>query len=451
MKSSRRSLRRFLLLWSGAIALAFLLLALDAGVALHRLNAVSRDEMAVTNRLQLVNDFEVAALEANRNPQPDKWGRADSALRSLQRDQSAAPNALLPIVESYKQLKTTFDPSAPWSDEHGFLDAFRAFRRAESARIESEIRTSGQFDQWSRLAILALSGVALVGLVVGGSELWARVFKPTLALSQAAKRFGQGDLTARVAPLRDDELGELGDRFNDMADAIAARERERLRFVAAVAHDLKNPLVVIGGVAYLLRDKAHKFSPAEQSEWLDKVARNATRMEAMIFDLTDAVQVQTGTLKLNVGPCDFAQLVREGVEETALSFPDHCVRFEGSSTLSLQGDRARLERVIANLLSNAAKYSARGTTVTAHLDERGGAAVLEVRDEGTGIAPDDVKRLFTPFVRLEHTEKMASGTGLGLATVKKIIEAHGGRIEVESELRKGTTFRAFVPLQSSLN
>ncbi|RYX86458.1 HAMP domain-containing histidine kinase [bacterium] len=444
--SPRSSLRRFLILWSGAISLAFILLALDAGAALHRLSTVGQDEARDVTRLQLLQEFEVAALEANRDPGQNKWQRADAALQRLRESNSHDPS-LAPIVSSYRHLKDEFDPQTPWGDEREFLDAFRNFRRMEVERIQSDSLQNGQFDRLSRIAIIVLSGVAVIGLGAGGVKLWTRVFEPTLAISDAARRFGQGDLAARVEVEYDDELGELGNTFNDMASAVQTREAERLRFVAAVAHDLKNPLVVIGGVAYMLRDKPHKLSCDEQSDWLDKIARNSKRMEAMILDLTDAVQAQTGALKLRPGKCDIARVMREGVEETGIAFPHHIVCYDGSDLLELRGDKARLERVVGNLLSNAAKYSARGTTVTAHLEQNASQAIIEVHDQGAGISPEDLKRLFTPFVRLEHTEKMASGTGLGLATVKKIVEAHGGRLEVESELGKGSTFRVFLPIE----
>ena len=125
--------------------------------------------------------------------------------------------------------------------------------------------------------------------------------------------------------------------------------------------------------------------------------------------------------------------------------PRHKIVCKAEPTFQIEGDCARLQRAIANLLSNAAKYSAPATQITVTLKRQSGSAVLEIRDQGAGIAPADLKRLFTPFVRLERTEKMASGTGLGLATTQKIIEAHGGQLQVESELGVGSTFRALLP------
>ena len=437
------SLRRFILVWSGAIGIAFLLLAFDAVLTLRQLDKSARDEMNHAQRLQLVQNFEVAALEANRQSNAN-WSRSDDELRVL-RDQ-VAPADIAPIATAYRDLKIDFSAPAPWSDERPFLDALRAYRHDEFTRVASENIRSARLEKFSRSAILVLLLLALAGLIAGGLELWARVFGPLLKISRAAKQFGEGDLSARVRLEHDDEIGALAATWNNMAGAIESREAERLRFVAAVAHDLKNPLMVVGMAATMMREKPHKFTDEQRDDWLEKIARNARRMEAMIADLTNAVQSQTGALQLQIAPLDLAQIARECADEIRLAYPNHPIAVAAVETLEINGDRAKLERVVANLLSNAAKYSASQTEIIVDLKSDKNRAILSVSDHGAGISPDDLKRLFTPFVRLERTEKMASGTGLGLATTKKIIEAHGGKLEVESEVGVGSTFRVILPM-----
>ncbi len=435
------SLRRFIVIWSGAIGLAFLLLGCDAVLTLHHLDDTARDEMRHAARLQLSQNFEVAALEANRRPAAN-WSHADGELRQLQTQ--VAPADFTPIETAYRNLKIEFAVAAPWNDERPFLDALRSYRHDEFTRATADNVRSARLESFSRGAILILLALALTGLVAGGIELWTRVFGPLLRISRAAKRFGEGELGARVEIERADEIGELAATWNDMAGAIEAREAERLRFVAALAHDLKNPLMVVGMAATMMREKPGKFTPEQRDDWLEKIARNARRMEAMIADLTNAVQSQTGALQLQIAPLDLAKLARDCADEIWLAYPDHPIEFTEVSSLEINGDRARLERVIANLLSNAAKYSASQTEIIVDLKSDKNHAILSVTDQGAGISPDDLKRLFTPFVRLERTEKMASGTGLGLATTKKIIEAHGGKLEVESEVGVGSTFRVIL-------
>lgn len=439
--SHPRSLRRFIVVWSGAIGVAFLLLALVAGFTLSRLDFAASDAAGHTERLQRMQEFETTALEASHLDKAS-WRRSDAALLEVQRISNATE--LAPIETAYRALKAA--PTAR-EEERAFLDALRDYRRAEFAHVTIESQQSARVNQGSRGAIFVLLALALIGLVAGGIEMWTRVFGPLLTISRAAQRFGAGELTARVPIERADEIGDLGATWNGMAAAIETREAERLRFVAAVAHDLKSPLMVVGMAAVMLRDKPDKFSPTEVAEWLGIIASNARRMEAMIADLTNAVQAQTGALQLQYARFDMAAVARECAAETALVFADHALIYEGESALEVDGDRARVERVVANLLSNAAKYSAKATDVTIALERRGDNAVLEIRDQGVGIAPADLKRLFAPFVRLERTEKMANGTGLGLATTKKIVEAHGGQLEVESEVGVGSTFRVVLSLQ----
>ena len=453
-----RSLRRFLVVWSGAIGLAFLLLTLVAGLTLRRLDGATRDAAHYAARLQDVQEFENAALEANRRtdgrvatdvaaPQSGEWARANAALRRLK--QSGHTADLSAVESTYRALQTVSDPRLSWREERPFLDELRAYRRAEFDRVTRASQHSARLYLNSRGVLLALLVLSLVGLVAGGIELWARVFGPLITLSRAVRRFGNGDLKARAELSHADEIGELGAVWNDMAASIETREAERLRFVAAVAHDLKNPLMVVGMAAVMMHDKPDKFSPAQRADWLEKIAANARRMEAMIADLTGAVEAQTGALQLQWRAFDLAAIARECADETALIFPDHNLVCQCEAALGIEGDCARLQRAIANLLSNAAKYSAPATQITVALQRDGQRAILEVRDQGAGIAPEDIKRLFTPFVRLERTEKTAHGTGLGLATTQKIIEAHGGQLQVESELGVGSTFRVSLPVKQA--
>lgn len=440
-----RPLRQFLQLWSSAIGLAFLLMALGAGFALNRLNQVARSELDAAARLQTARDFEDAALEANRRPRAN-WRHADRELEELKSELANRPELFQPIAQGYEQLKTHYDPAVPWNDERDFLDAFRTYRAEELGRIAEDTQAGDQINRQAGAGLLLICGFSVIGLWAGGSEIWRRVLIPTLAISEVARRFGKGDLKARVDLHRNDELGQLGAVFNGMADAMEERENERLRFVAAVAHDLKSPLVVVGGVARLLQERPDKFTAEEQVEWLEKIARASRQMETTVHDLTDAVQSQTGTLNLQMGPCDLAELARESVRETAFAWQAHRIIYEGPDHLTIRGDAIRLQRVTANLLSNAAKYSDAGTQITVRLEIRYGQIRLSVQDEGTGISPEDLPRLFTPFVRLERTAAVARGTGLGLTSMKRIVEAHGGCLAVTSSLGAGSTFTVSLPI-----
>jgi signal transduction histidine kinase len=303
-------------------------------------------------------------------------------------------------------------------------------------------RLNALMSAWAVVLILS----STVILIVGSIKIWWRMFRPSLELAAAAERFGRGDLQARAPVLRDDEMGELTRTFNAMAAAIDDRERDRLHFIATIAHDLKNPLVVIGGAASLLKRKSNAMPPDERLEWLGKIEQYTWRLEAMIADLTDSVQIATGRLALNRQELDFSRLVAEVVHDQASTTETHVLHCHTDGDCPLWGDRKRLERVVNNLLTNAIKYSPGGCAVTTEVHQRGGQAVLTVRDQGVGIAPDDLQKLFTPFARLDRTRDMAKGTGLGLSSAKKIVEAHGGTIGIQSELGVGTVVEVCLPL-----
>jgi len=309
-----------------------------------------------------------------------------------------------------------------------------------AATMRSALYLQAKVTHWFVAAVIL---VAIV-LAAGSLSLLSRVVRPTLELTRVARRIGRGDLAARARAARDDELGELARTFNNMAQDIADREEARLDFVANVAHDLKNPLVVVGGAARHLRTCI--LEPSHQAVWLDRIIHQVNRLENLIHDLMDTVQVSTGRLSLEKTTLDLAGLVREIQREQAEQFSQHALLFEGEDECWVSADRDRLERVAINLISNAVKYSPEGTEVVLKVVRRNAVAVFTVEDRGAGISPDDLEVIFQPFGRGRQTRSMARGMGLGLCVVKDILQAHGGSIEVRSTVGVGTTVEVTLPL-----
>ncbi len=340
------------------------------------------------------------------------------------------------------------------------LQSIDQHRVLNEAQMRDSMLQSARLQAGLRWTVPPLLLGALSALGWGVWRGWSRVFEPTLKLSYAAEEFGKGAMWSRAPVRRDDEMGALCRTFNTMADAIRDREGERLRFVATVAHDLKNPLVVIGIASQLMRRK--ELMPEQCDEWLGRIGNNVRQLEGIIADLTDGVQAQTGQLELTREPLNLAQLAadvvqqqREALEcqaqQRGRGFPTHTLRFEGEESCPILGDSRRLERVLVNLISNAVKYSPKGSEVCVGVWRRGEVARLTVEDQGEGIAPEDLERLFQPFARLQSTRHMASGTGLGLVSVQKIIHAHGGNIRIFSPREHGTTVEICLYLRSQNN
>jgi signal transduction histidine kinase len=306
--------------------------------------------------------------------------------------------------------------------------------------IRGALRLQSGID-YSDIGVVAAVGLLLA---VGSLSLLRRVIRPTLELTRVARRFGQGDFSARATVTQDDELGALCRTFNHMAEDTASHERARLEFVAMVAHDLKSPLITIGGGARRLR--SGKLTPEQHAAWLDRIITQAARLEKLTHDLMDTVQVSTGRLSVNKARLDLAALLREVCREQAEIFSDHSLRVEGDEECPVLGDRDRLERVATNLISNAAKYSPAGSTIGVKVARQKLVAVFTVCDQGAGIAAEDLKVVFEPFGRGSQAHQMAKGTGLGMNVVKHILEAHDGSITIRSELGKGTTVEVTLPL-----
>jgi signal transduction histidine kinase len=322
------------------------------------------------------------------------------------------------------------------------LQSLRALNTQQLEETRQTALRINQLSQWWGIVLLIVAGMFLMW---GSLELWLRIFNPIIALSRTARAIAGGHMNVRAPVLRNDELGALSETFNTMANAMVEREKERMHFVATIAHDLKNPLVVIGGLAHLLEHKKEAATTDEQNEWLGLIVQNTRKLEEIIAELTDATQAVTGRLQLNLQEVDLSRIVQGVIEEHAESEKKYCFQCEIREVPKIEGDIKKIERVVMNLISNAMKYSPPGTLISVQLHDNKKWVKLHITDQGVGMSYEDVKKIFIPFVRLEHTQDMAPGTGLGLLSVKKIVEAHGGRIRLHSELGKGTRVVVLFP------
>jgi PAS domain S-box-containing protein len=237
-------------------------------------------------------------------------------------------------------------------------------------------------------------------------------------------------------------------------------EQQKEEFLSAAAHDLKTPLTSLKALAQLLQRRLQRdpeTDPAGLLDWLQRIEQNANRMTAMIDELLDVSRLQMGAgVELNRRPMDLVALVARCVAEYHETTGTDRVALQ-SRTPELIGvwDAVRLERVIANLLSNAGKYSPpdAAITVTVGDEERDGAgwAVVSVQDRGIGIPEDDLPHIFERFHRGQNVGQETLGAGIGLSGVRQIVESHNGTIEVTSKEGVGSTFTVRLPLEREEN
>jgi signal transduction histidine kinase len=242
-------------------------------------------------------------------------------------------------------------------------------------------------------------------------------------------------------------VGTVGIVHDVTAEHHIAELREE--YAAVIAHDLRSP---INAISLSLQSALRRRVGADDAvqlpaESLDRMSRTAKRIDDMVGELLDAARVEQGKLQLSCAPVDLGQLVAELVDEMRPNFPGHDVALDlPPHPVAVSIDRLRISKVVANLLENAAKYSRPGSTIRAALHERDGGVELTVADEGEGIAPEDVRRLFDRFFQARKArEHKATGAGLGLYIAKGIVDAHGGRLSVESAPGVGSTFFVWLP------
>lgn len=228
------------------------------------------------------------------------------------------------------------------------------------------------------------------------------------------------------------------------------RELDQLKteFVNTVSHELKTPLTaILGGLEILASDLA--AVPPDQRELLGVINDSALRLRDLIFDLLNLSRLESGRVQLKEAPCELRPLI-EGVVRLLPAHPRHLIEIDvqpGLEAVLLDGDKIR--QALTNYSSNAIKYSPKGGRVIIRAIAEGEELVLSVSDEGLGISPDNISRLFQKFYRVNasYTAEI-EGTGLGLVIVKRIAELHGGRVFVESELGRGSTFGLRLPLRT---
>jgi signal transduction histidine kinase len=265
-------------------------------------------------------------------------------------------------------------------------------------------------------------------------------------------RSAQVDISARKAAEAERDRLFAAERAARLEAEAAVRERDE--FVATVSHDLGNPLAAIKGHVQLLRRRAGRgdaLAPAQLDARLATVEGAAADMDRLIGDLLDAARLQSGRpLELRRQRTDLVSLVRGCLGSYEQLSDRHAFRFEASAAAAVgEWDVARVQRVVANILSNALKYSPEGGEVLVAVDVAGDKAVLTVRDQGLGIPAADLPHIFERFRRGTNVAGRIAGTGIGLAGAKEIVAQHGGDIRVDSAEGVGTSMVVRLPLASS--
>jgi signal transduction histidine kinase len=276
--------------------------------------------------------------------------------------------------------------------------------------------------------------------------------RPLEQLSDAARRLGEGDLDARAPrSKRVDELGDLTRAFNDMADHLSQQLLAEKEMLANISHELRTPLARIRVVLDLAGEEE---TSGPLRRYLSEIVRDLGEIDRLVEDVLCAARLDLTARRAGSGTplrpqtVSAARLVGAARARLESAHPKRALRCEVAPSLpEFLGDPSLLRRALDNLLDNAHKYSPPDTTITLSARLGEGGVVFDVQDQGPGIDADDLPRLFEPFFRADRSRNRSTGgLGLGLALVKRILDAHRGRVEISSHPGAGTTARLWLPL-----
>ena len=269
--------------------------------------------------------------------------------------------------------------------------------------------------------------------------LSSRILAPVHALSGAARRMARGDFSEQVQVKTKDELGQLADTFNMMSRELARTEEMRRNMVADVAHELRTPLSNIRGIVEAMRDGV--MAVDERS--LASIHEEVMLLARLVDDLQELTLAEAGKLTLDMQDTDIADLARRAVEiaRPMAEAKGIQVRVQANGDAHVRADSERIAQVLRNLLNNAINYTPQGGHVVVSVEVRDTEVAVKVADTGIGIPAEDLPRIFDRFYRVDKSRsRVTGGSGLGLTIAKRLVDAHGGSMTVESEVGRGSKF-----------
>jgi signal transduction histidine kinase len=337
-------------------------------------------------------------------------------------------------------------------------EAIRRVGALDPADLTRAFAAAARAERLARSYQLAISVACLVTVIAVSLALSRGVLRAMGELSRGLERFGRGQFEQPIQVRSNDELGQVAREANRMAGSLERVERERERaetdlrlsnkeleaFSYSVAHDLRAPLRGINGFSRaLLEDWGDKLD-AEATDYLRRIAAAAQRMGELIDALLALSRVTRTEVRRET--VDLTRVAEAIVLHLRQGQPDRAVEFVSQPGVSAHGDPTLLRAILENLLANSWKFTANrvGARIAFGAETKDGERVYFVRDNGAGFDMAYAKKLFTPFQRLHSTAEFA-GTGVGLATVQRIVQRHGGRIWADGAVGQGATFQFTIP------
>jgi signal transduction histidine kinase len=307
--------------------------------------------------------------------------------------------------------------------------------QAEAARVEA----------FTRAQVLGALGAAVALALLGTAIIAHRMTRSLRRLSTAAADVAAGAFRKPLTVSSRDEIGALTRSFNAMGSQLCRVEETRQEFFASISHEFRSPLTSIRSAAELLRERVPGPLTHKQERLMDIISTSSGRLLLLVNEILEISRLHAGTMALDRQSLDLAKVVDHAVEELYPRAADAGVSLElerlGTS-FPYYGDGQRLHQVVVNLGANAIRFTGSGGRVVVRVIDAGPEFELQVEDTGVGIPADALPHIFDAY---RQAHRARGGTGLGLAIVRSVVDAHGGRVTVESQEGKGSRFTVLLP------
>ncbi|WP_008314758.1 sensor histidine kinase [Leptolyngbya sp. PCC 6406] len=316
-------------------------------------------------------------------------------------------------------------------------------RNFSAAQVRTQLVQGFHF-AWGRSMVWA--GL-LGGIAASSASYWLsrRIIQPLLEMEAVTREFASGNLDRRLPAYDIQELTQLAQSVNQMATELAQVEQRRRELVSDLSHELRTPLTILKGYLEALADGTVASEPLVYQ----RLARETARLQRLVNDLQELSQLESGYLPIQPQSLAICPLLRSLVARfQGQRLPEDPVQIKldcSDDLLRAWADPERIEQIVVNLLANALRYTEQGQVVVSAWSEAN-RVWIAVADTGVGMAPEDLDYVFDRFWRADRSrDRTSGGTGIGLTICRRLVALHGGHIEVESTVSKGSTFRFWLP------
>ena len=290
-------------------------------------------------------------------------------------------------------------------------------------------------------------GIVIIAVVaLTGSYFIRSIVRPVRAMTETSKRIAQGDFSAKIDKMYNDEIGELSDSINEMAAELDASEKLKNDFISRVSHELRTPLTAIKGWAETMQGGVPDSVTFEKG--MSVIVKESSRLTSLVEELLDFSKIQSGRFTLQMARMDILAEIDEAVymlKERAISEGKHLLYDDPEEMPPIYGDHNRLKQVFLNVIDNALKYTPEGGMigVQVYRDYKENAVKVIIADNGCGINPEDLPKVKDRFYK---ANQKVNGSGIGLAVADEIVRMHKGSLDIESSPSVGTTVTITLPI-----